>query len=199
MIYPSTDELLRLLASSVLVGGCICLAYDSLRIIRIFTEASGDTPPRLSLPYPQHFRFRFFLAPKWSILLTNLGDILFFLFCGAALAVYFSAANHGRIRWLALAGMGGGFLTCRLTLSVLILRCAETAAELLRFLLVWTLWLVCCPFCLLWRVLRRAAGFVGSALFYLALPLYTQWKMKRCIVQLSRFYHQKRRTHNGTA
>ncbi len=199
MIYPSTDELLRLLASSVLMGVCICLAYDLIRIIRVFIGTAGEPPSWLSLPYPQRFRFRFFLSPYWSVLLTNLGDILFFLFCGAALAVYFSAANHGRIRWLALAGMGGGFWACRLTLSVLILRCARAAAEILRFLLTWILWLVCRPFCLLGRMLRQAAGFVGRALFCLALPLYTQWKMKRCIARLNRFYHQKRRTHNGTA
>ena len=198
MIYPSTNELLQLLAGSVLLGMCFCLGYDLLRISRLLAGI-GDMPfSRPALPFPRGMNLCFSPSRGWSSLLINLGDVLYFLLCGATLAVYLSVANHGRVRWLALAGLAGGFLLCRVTLSVLVLRFAGLAAEILRFLLAWAIWVICRPICLLWRICRTAGCLVGRAIFSLWLPLYTQWKMKRALGQLKQFYHQKRRTHYGT-
>lgn len=199
MIYPSTHELLRLLGSSVVFGGCSCLAYDLLRITRMFAGTVSVSPSRLSLPLPRKIHLRFSRSPGWSALLINLGDIFFFLLCGVALSVYFSAANHGRVRWIALAGLSGGFLLCRKTLSVLVLRCAGLAVEVLRFLLAWAFWLVCRPVCLLWYACQKAGGLLGKAVMCLWLPFYTRWRMRYCLAQLRQFNHQKRRMHNGTA
>lgn len=199
MIYPSTNELLRLLMGSVVLGICFCLAYDLFRITRVLAGIGGIASSRPALPLPRGMNLHFSPSPRWASLFINLGDILFFLLCGVTFAIYLSAANHGRVRWLALAGLGGGFLLCRVTLSVLVLRCAGIAAELLRFLLAWVLWMICRPICLLWRVCRRVGGLLGRAVLFLWQPLYTQWKMRRCFTQLRRFYHQKRRMHNGTS
>lgn len=198
MIYPSTNELLRFFVGSVLLGACFCLIYDLLRISR-FLVGIGDVPSfRSVLPFPRGMSFRFSPSSGLSGFLINLGDILFFLLCGVTFVVYLSVANHGRVRWLALVGLGGGFLLCRATLSVLVLRCAGLAAEIMRFLLAWVIWVILRPICLLFRICRRAGGLVKCALFSLWIPLYTRWKMKRCFEQLKRFYHQKRRMHDGT-
>lgn len=198
MIYPSTNELLRLLVTSVLLGACFCLGYDLLRICRLLAGIGDVSSPRPALPFPRDIHLRISLSRGWSSLLINLGDVLFFLLCGVTLAVYLSVANHGRVRWLALAGLGGGFLLCRVTLSVLVLRFAGFAAEILRFLLAWAIWAIYQPICLLLRICCRSGCLVGKALFFLWLPLYSRWKMKRCLGQLKRFYHQRRRMHHGT-
>ena len=198
MIYPSTNELLHLLVGSVFLGACFCLAYDLLRISRGLAGI-GDVPfSRPALPFPRGVGLRLAPSRRWSNFLINLGDVLYFLLCGVALAVYLSVANHGRIRWLVLAGLAGGFMLCRATLSVLLLRFAGLAAEILRFLLAWAIWVICRPVCLFWCICRRVGGLVGRYLFSLWLPLYSQWKMKRCLGLVRQFYHQKRRTHHGT-
>ena len=198
MIYPSTNELLRLLVGSVLLGACFCLVYDLFRISRLLAGICDVPFSRPALPFPRGMNFRFSPSRGWSSLLINLGDVLYFLLCGATLAVYLSVANHGRIRWLALAGLAGGFLLCRVTLSVLVLRFAGLVAEILRFLLAWAIWVICRPICLLFRICRRAGSLAGRAFFFLWLPLYSRWEMKRCLGRLKRFYHPKRRMHHGT-
>ncbi|MBQ8276775.1 MAG: spore cortex biosynthesis protein YabQ [Clostridia bacterium] len=197
MIYPSTNDLVRLLAGSALLGVCFCLAYDLLRVIRVLTGIDGTLSFRLALPVPPKMHLHLVPHPGWNGLLINFGDILFFLCCGVTLAVYLSAANHGRLRWPVLAGLGGGFLLCRMTLSVIVFRCAGVLAEILRFLLAWALWFVCRPICLFLHLCHRAGCLVGNAVIFLWLPLYTLWKMRRCIGRLRQFYHRKRRMHNG--
>lgn len=198
MIYPTTQDLLRLLVGSVLLGVCFCLVYDLLRIARLMAGIGEGLSSRPALPYPRGMEFRISPSRGWSNLLINLGDILFFLFCGVTLAIYLSAADHGRIRWLAPIGLGSGFLLCRMTLSTLVLRLGGFAAEILRFLLAWAVWGICRPVCVLCAVCRRAGRFVGGVLFSLWLPRYTQWKMRQSLGCLKRFYHDKRRTHHGT-
>ena len=161
MIYPSTNELLYLLVSSVLLGICFGLVYDLLRISRLLAGIGEASSGRLALPFPRGMHLRICPSRGWSNLLINMGDVLFFLFCGATLAVYLSVLNHGRVRWLVPVGLAGGFLLCRVTLSVLVLRFAGLAAEILRFLLVWAVWGLCWPIRLFWSGCCKAGGLVG--------------------------------------
>jgi len=183
--------LLRLLVWGVLLGAGFGAAYDMLRITRVLMGVRYSTrvtfslaramPPRRIAARPHH------MGRSLRNGIIHIEDFLFFLLVGAGTAVFLSAVNHGRVRWLALAGIFAGFALYRLTAGRLVIACSSAIAAVLHLVLAWLLWLLTRPFCLLNRGLRRLGRAVWHALWP---PIYTRLAMRRCLRRLDRAFRQ---------
>lgn len=189
MLTPTPAELLRLFWGGMLLGLAFAAVYDLLRITRVLMgETYGSrTAGRFSaLPMPPaHLTHAGQFGRSLRDLLVNLEDLLYCLCAGAAVAVYLSAANHGRVRWLAFAGICLGFLAWRLTAGRLIIACSAAIAALLRFAVGWIVWCVCRPFVWLGRII---AGRLRALWLWIYLPAYTRRATRRCLRQLARAF-----------
>ncbi len=186
MLTVAPAVLIRLFWWGGLLGLAFAAVYDLLRISRALMgeRYGGRTAGRLAdLPMPPTVRHSS-TAPRRGLyrLIVNVEDLLYFLFVGAALAVYFSAANHGRVRWLAFAGIVLGFLLWRLTVGRAIVAASAAIAALLRFALCWALWGLSRPVV---RLGRLIAACLRAGLRRLYLPIYTRRTARRCLRRLA--------------
>lgn len=189
MLTTSPAELLRLFWGGLFLGLAFAAVYDVLRITRVLmgeTYGSRAAGRLAALPMPPAARThggRF--GRRLRDLLVNLEDLLYFLCVGVTVAVYLSAANHGRVRWLAFAGIALGFLFWRLTAGRMIIACSAAIAALLRFAVGWILWCICRPFVWLGRLI---AGRLRALWLWLYLPAYTRRTTRQCLRRLTRAF-----------
>lgn len=182
--------LLRLLLGGLLLGAVFGAAYDLLRITRVLMGVRYNTrtsaiPTAKLMPPIKRRAHPHRIGRSLRDVLVNLEDFLFFLAVGPTVAIFLSAANHGRVRWLAFAGIAAGFVLYRLTVGRLVIACSTAIAAVLRVMFAWALWLITRPFCLLGRLICRLAHRLWRLLY---LPIYTRLAMRRCLRQLHRAF-----------
>lgn len=184
MLVPSPAELVRLFLGGLLLGLVFAAVYDALRISRVLMgESYGSAAGRLAaLPMPPARPRTGRLGRRLRDGLVNLEDLVWCLGIGAATAIYLSAANHGRVRWLAFAGIGLGFFLWRCTAGRAVITCSAAIAALLRFAIGWIVWCACRPFVWLGRFL---AGRLRALRLWISLPVYTRLATRRCLRQLA--------------
>lgn len=198
MLTTSVGTLVRLFLGGLLLGAAFGVVYDALRITRVLMRVrySRAASASLALPMPQRRRparpHRVGRALRDVV--VDLEDICFFLAAGPAMAIYLSAANHGRVRWLAFAGVALGFAAYYFTVGRLVVRFSEAIAGLLRFAGAWLWWLFCLPFGWLARGIHWLAGRIGRRLrkiwLWFYLPGYTRRAMRRYLGQINRVFSQ---------
>ena len=199
MLTTSPADLLRLFWDGFLLGVAFGIAYDLLRITRVLmgVRYGARTAGRLAalpMPYPACSTQANRVGQRLRDGLVNLEDLLYFLFVGPAIAIYLSAANHGRVRWLAFAGIGLGFAAYRLTVGRLVIGCSAAIAAGLRFLLAWMIWGLCRPVCWLGKLVRQCSRCLARRLRAiwngLYLPVYTRCAMRRDLRRLKQAFRK---------
>jgi len=90
----------------MLLGACLMLAYDVLRIVR------------LAAP-----------SPGWLVFLEDVG---YFAACAVTTFGFLVSANYGEIRGFVLLGEGLGALLCAMTLSRVLMACSRTIIAVVR-------------------------------------------------------------------
>lgn len=189
MLITSPAELIRLFWGALILGLAFAAVYDLLRISRVLmgqTYGSRTAGRLAALPLPptvgQHSgRF----GRRLRDLVVNIEDLLWFLCAGSAIAIYLSAENHSRVRWLVLVGVGLGFFAWRMTVGRAVIAASSTIAALLRFLVYWAVWCVCRPFVRLGHVAARHCRMLWRLI---CLPLYTRREERRCLRCLARAF-----------
>ena len=128
-VHAAAQTLLFL--RSMLLGACLMLVYDALRILRMAAP-----------------------SPGWLVFLEDVG---FFAACAVTTFGFLVSANYGEIRAFALLGEALGALLCALTLSQLLMACSRTIIAAVRAVwnVIFRLFLRPC-----YRVCRWIAGLI---------------------------------------
>ncbi len=197
MLTTSPAELVRLFLLGGMLGALFGAVYDALRITRILMGVRygrSGIKAGLSLPMPRWMRgekkrlSRHRLRDFW----VNVEDILYFLFVGPMIAIYLSEVNHGRIRWLAFAGIALGFFLYRCTVGELVIRFSVWIADILRFLAAWLCYGVSRPFLWLYRLIRilllRVTCRLVRLWLWLYLPGHTRRAKRRAMRRIGRLF-----------
>lgn len=94
---------------SMLLGACLMLLYDALRILRLACS-----------------------TPAWLVFLE---DIAYCAVCAAATFAFLVSASYGEIRLFTLLGEALGAVLCALTLSRVLMACSRTIIGIIRRIL----------------------------------------------------------------
>lgn len=118
--YLSQLSLARLLAASLLVGLALGGLYDVFRIRRLAFDklTLADKPKRI-----------------FAALMLHTEDILFGISAGIVTAILYFALSQGRVRLMAIAGEGFGFLLYRLTIGRLVMAFADSILRLIAWVI----------------------------------------------------------------
>lgn len=171
--------LAKMLAYSFMLGICLGMLYDVLRIFRSFsaTEDASERDVnsydgvRLRLPPPISGVFGKSIKPFFSPdprsrgrargvlcgILLLFEDILFFTVCGCAISVLIYYTNDGRFRLMAVVGVFEGFLLYYLTVGRLVMSVSRFVCFVLRAGLTYVILVLITPSAYLLQGMRRAA------------------------------------------
>lgn len=196
MLTTSFGALVRLFLGGLLLGAAFGVVYDALRITRVLmgVRYSRAETAALTLPMPNQNRLvrQHRVGRALRDIIVDLEDICFFLVAGSSMAIYLSAANHGRVRWFAFVGAAMGFIVYYFTVGRVVVRFSEAIASLLRFAVAWLWWLFCLPIGWLARgvcwLVRRIWCRLRRIWLWLYLPGYTRRAMRRYLGQINRVF-----------
>ncbi len=118
---------------ALLLGAFFGLVYDVLRFItRLFSTRFSE------------------------LLLKNITDLLYLLFCSASYCVFLYSASNGRFRFFTFLSLAFGFVLYRLLPGKIIDRFLELVSRGVRLILKWILY----PFRCLGAILKRGATLI---------------------------------------
>ena len=166
MQFLVISEQLASSAWALLLGAFLALCYDALRLLRIVLLGCGMRRPKVFEKLPPK-RGDNEKPPFISMLLVNIGDILYSLFAAAAFSVFIYWFSMGRFRWYLMLCTVVGFALYRLSLGRLVMKCLGWIAGAVRSLTEAVLWLCVRPFVLLKKGVKAAAVPVLSRIRYI--------------------------------
>lgn len=145
-----------------LLGLFLGVAYDALRITRIFLGASYSPHLReklqaVTLPLLKKRVRRIKRQGVLFWIFVFIGDLLFALLGGVLLILLFYQFNNGKIRFPAFFCTGIGFLFYRKTVGKLVMLCSEAIAFALEAAVRYLFFFAVFPFRALFGVMRRFA------------------------------------------
>ena len=166
MQFLVISEQLASSALAIIFGAFLALCYDAVRLLRIVLLGCGMRRPRVFEKLPPKHRCGE-KPPFISMLLVNIGDILYSLFAAASFSVFIYWFSTGRLRWYLLLCAVLGFALYRLSLGRLVMKCLGWTAGAVRSLALAALWLCVRPFVLLKKGVMAAAVPVLSRIRYI--------------------------------
>lgn len=116
---------IRLLWSSLVLGGLLGLAYDVLRIRRIATARSGSFGTRRAPILLAAWDGKGARRGRLGAGLIFFEDLLFAILAAVCFLLLFYSVSDGVVRWYAFAGAGASFLVYRLTIGRLLMHLSD--------------------------------------------------------------------------
>lgn len=204
----SPYELTRLLFYSFVFGMVMGCLHDVNRIIRIFfgirrTGKIFEKLYEIDMPFrkgKRMLRERKKAGRSIEIIITFLGDILWWLFAAVGIILLNYFFNKGVFRAFTVFGMAVGFVLYYFTLGKLVMMLAEAIVFALKYTFFALCGVLGYPFCIFLRIFlkifKKAAYLLGNSLEKWRKKMYNIMGRKKMLQKASRAFLDKRLLDN---